>query len=202
MSGYSAPSASWSPECRAQLPDFRLATPGVSGGGVNDLIAVTGNLTIAGTLNITQLATLGIGSYPLFTYNGTLAGTGFSAINGVAGNSVSISTGTLHQVNLIVSGTAITQYWDGARRFAGNSVVSGGSGTWNNTTSNWTTSTGLTNSPWFGGTAVFETTGGTVMLGTPINVQGLIFGVTGYTLSQHGQLEPCGRAQEPATDGQ
>ena len=178
--------------------DFRLAAPGTTGGGVNDLIAVAGNLTIAGNLNITQLTGFGIGSYTLFTYGGTLTNTGFSAINGVGGNATTISTGTLHQVDLIVSGTAINQYWDGTGA-AGNSIITGGSGTWNNTTSNWTTSTGATNSPWLGGTAVFETTGGTVMLGAPINVQGLIFGVTGYTLSGTASLNLVGVPGTPPT---
>jgi autotransporter-associated beta strand protein len=163
--------------------DFRLNNPGMTGGGVNDLVNVAGNLTIAGILNITQLANFNVGSYTLFTYGGTLTNTGFTAINGTGGSGFDavISTGTAHQVNLIIS-TSQTQFWDGTGT-PNNGVISGGSGTWNGTNNNWTNSNGSTNSIWTGGTADFGSVGGTVTVGAPINVQGLIFGVTGYTLN-------------------
>jgi autotransporter-associated beta strand protein len=161
--------------------NFRLNNPGTIGGGVNDLVAVSGNLTIAGNLNVTQLMNFGVGSYTLFTYNGTLTNTGFTAINGIGGFDAVISTGTAHQVNLVIS-TSTTQYWDGTGTTS-NGVISGGSGTWNGANTNWSGASGLNNSTWAGGTAVFQTVGGTVTLGAPTNVQGLIFGVTGYTLT-------------------
>ena len=34
--------------------DYRLSTPGVIGSGVNSLVNVTGNLTLDGTLNVTN----------------------------------------------------------------------------------------------------------------------------------------------------
>jgi autotransporter-associated beta strand protein len=177
---------------------FRLATPGAVGGGVNDLVAVTGNLTLAGNLNITQLPGFGIGSYTLFTYGGTLTNSGSSNVNGTGGFNTSLSTGAAHQVNLVVSGTAVTQYWDGSNA-ANNGVIGGGSGAWNTTTANWTNAAGTANSLWSSGTAVFESTGGAVTIGAPLNVQGLIFGVTGFTLSGASALHLIGSSSSAPT---
>ena len=88
--------------------DFRLAAP-----GTNDLVNVTGNLTLAGNLNISPLTGFGAGIYTLFTYNGTLTNSSIGAINGTGGFTASVSTGVNHEVDLIVSTGTITQYWDG-----------------------------------------------------------------------------------------
>ena len=184
------------------ISDFRLNTATTAGNGVNDLVNVSGNLTIAGTLNITQLVNLSVGSYTLFTYGGTLTNTGFTAINGTGGFDAVISTGTAHQVNLIISATGM-QFWDGTGA-PNNGIISGGSGTWNGTAMNWTnTVSGSTNGTWARGTAVFGSgVGGTVMVGAPINVQGLIFAVTGYTLSGSATArhEPRGHADRRPGD--
>jgi hypothetical protein len=61
---------------------FELGPPEFVGSGINDLIAVSGNLTLDGTLNITPLAGFGPapgqgwGTYTLFTYTGTLTDNG------------------------------------------------------------------------------------------------------------------------------
>jgi fibronectin-binding autotransporter adhesin len=54
------------------LIKFELAQAGVSGGGINDLINVTGPLTLDGTLQVLELSAFSNGSYPLFTYTGGL----------------------------------------------------------------------------------------------------------------------------------
>ena len=167
---------------------FRLA--GIA--ATNDQIDVHGNLTLAGNISISVLAGFGVGSYTLFDYTGTLTNSGIAALNGTAGFNVSISTSTAHQVNLIVSGTSVTQYWDGAGP-ANNSVVNGGAGTWDLTSARWTDSGGVANTTWSSGTAVFAgATGGTVMLAKPINAEGLIFSTTGYTLSGTSALNLVG----------
>lgn len=56
--------------------DFELDTPNVFGSGVNDLISVSGNLTLNGVLNIIDLAGFNIGTYRLFNYGGTLTNNG------------------------------------------------------------------------------------------------------------------------------
>jgi autotransporter-associated beta strand protein len=112
---------------------------------------------------------------------------------------VQVVTGVLHQVSLQVTSMGlVTQYWDGTG-VTGNGVISGGSGTWNSTTTNWTTSDGLSNSTWQGGVAVFDVPGGTVTLAAPINAQGLTFGSTGYTLSGTSPLNLVGTLAAPPT---
>lgn len=80
------------------------------------------------------------------------------------------------------------QYYDGAGT-TGNGVVNGGSGVWNATTTNWTTSDGSTNSAWTSGTAVFGLGGTglyTVTLSTdPLSATGLIFNTGGYSLTSN-----------------
>ena len=177
--------------------DFRLATPGTTGNGVNDLVQITGNFTLAGNLNVTALTGFGVGSYTLFTYGGTLSGTGFSGINGTAGYTVSVVTGVAHQVDLqVISTGVVTQYWDGTGAINDNNIA-GGKGTWNNGSNNWTNASGSTNSTWEGGMAVFDTPGGTVTLAAPINAQGLTFGSTGYTLSGSLNLNLIGTLVVP-----
>ncbi len=60
----------------------------------------------------------------------------------------------------------------------------GGSGIWNNSTNNWTNSSGTVNTACSeNGTAVFGAPGGTVTLAAPISATGLIFGSTGYVIN-------------------
>ena len=81
------------------------------GGGINDLSAVTGNLSLDGTLNVSEI---GVGSFltaaqgdtwRLFTYSGTLTDNGLS-LGTVptlsSGLTLAVDTSTPNQVNLIV----------------------------------------------------------------------------------------------------
>ena len=63
--GNSAPGTlRWSLVLNAgSLSNFELSTPGIVGSGTNDLVVVSGNLTLAGSLNITDAG----GSGPGFT---------------------------------------------------------------------------------------------------------------------------------------
>jgi len=82
-----------------------------AGGGINDLSAVTGNLSLDGTLNVSEIgvgsfqsATLG-NTWRLFTYTGTLTDNGLSlgttpTMSG--GLALAVDTSTPNQVNLIV----------------------------------------------------------------------------------------------------
>ena len=58
-----------------------------------------------------------------------------------------------------------------------------GAGTWDNSTTNWTTSTGSSNTNWRQGLAVFEGTAGTVTVGAPVTMAGLDFVTTGYLIT-------------------
>ena len=171
---------------------FELEQAGIVGNGVNDLVAVTHDLTIGGTLNLTNLGGVGVGSYTLFTYGGTLTGmsSDFNVqLHSFGSFTTMISTGVSGEVDLIVS-LGNTLQWDGTG-VANDGHVSGGSGNWNNSNNNWT-ATGATNTTWNGGTAVFNAPGGTVTLTSAISAQGLIFGSSGYTLSGTNALTLTG----------
>ena len=85
------------------------------GGGTNDLVAVTGDLTVNGN-NITinpLVGTLATGTYTLFTYTGNLIGSfGTAATVAQSRYGFTIDTSTAHQVKLIVSGVANILAWN------------------------------------------------------------------------------------------
>ena len=59
----------------ASTLDFELSTPDVVG-GPNDLVEITGNLTLAGTLAVTELPGFGQGTYRLFNVTGSITDNG------------------------------------------------------------------------------------------------------------------------------
>jgi polygalacturonase len=64
-------------------------------------VTATGNLTVNSTINITNAAGFGAGSYTLFSYDGSLAGSPVLG-NVPAGFNYALNTNTVGQVNLIV----------------------------------------------------------------------------------------------------
>jgi len=97
---------------------FELGSTTTPGAGVNDLISVNGNLTVAGSLNnvihVIPSPAIATGTYRLFDYTGTLAGdhTNFSVV-GARGTYV-VDTSTAGQVNLQVTpAPAATLTWVG-----------------------------------------------------------------------------------------
>jgi autotransporter-associated beta strand protein len=101
--------------------NFNLASPGTTGSGINDLIDITGNLSLDGTLNVNNLSGFGAGTYRLFNYTGTLSGAGLT--QGVmptpASYNYTIDTSTPNQVNLDV----ITPYIEGDTDHSGGSTL-------------------------------------------------------------------------------
>ena len=190
----------------ASILDYRLSTPGVIGSGMNTLVNVGGNLTLDGVLNVTNGGGFGSGAYRLINYGGALTnltlglGTlpaGFSASN------VTVTTGVAGQVNLVVSAAgAPTQFWDGSNTVFDH-TVHGGTGTWDNFTTNFTDAQVTVNQSWQNGTAVFSAAPGTVTLGDNILFQGMQFTANGYTLTGAGAfaLQPTGTALITANPG-
>ncbi|HWD94318.1 MAG TPA: autotransporter-associated beta strand repeat-containing protein [Verrucomicrobiae bacterium] len=92
-----------------------LAPTTATGGGVNDLIAITGDLTANGN-NITinpLTGTLASGTYVLMTYSGNLIGSfGTAATVTTSRYSLALDTSTPHQVKLIVGGAANVLAWN------------------------------------------------------------------------------------------
>ncbi|TIN91954.1 MAG: autotransporter outer membrane beta-barrel domain-containing protein [Mesorhizobium sp.] len=171
--------------------DYELGQAGIVGGGVNDLIEVTGALTLDGSLNITDVGGFGPGVYRLINYGGALTDHGLELGNlpaGVTAADLAVQTSVAKQINLISSVGTDLWFWDGdAAGNANNNLVDGGNGTWTATSPNWTTSTGLVNGamkpqPGF---AVFQTLGGTVVADDSagaLEVTGMQFAADGYRI--------------------
>ncbi|QIF01380.1 autotransporter domain-containing protein [Roseimicrobium sp. ORNL1] len=166
------------------LLDYELGPPQPPGiaGTDSDLLQVNGALTLDGVLNIDALTGFNVGTYRLINYSTLTNNFGLGLGDVPLGLNYTIDTATAGQVNLIVGFTDL-QYWDGPN-VLGNNVVDGGTGTWNNTTANWTTEVGIPNSGWNSKTAIFQGTAGTVTLGDDIDFEGLQFITSGYVINQ------------------
>jgi autotransporter-associated beta strand protein len=167
--------------------NYDLGTPGVIGSGVNDLTVVRGNLTLDGVLNTTALAGFGPGSYRLFGYGGALTDNTLDIGTVPAGflaSNFTIVTGLPNEVDLLVLAGPLppsVQFWDGPNTRS-NGVIDGGTGNWNNFTTNWTNASGNNNSFWRNGVAVFAGTAGTVTVTQPIFFAGMEFMTNGYQI--------------------
>lgn len=168
------------------LTSFELAQAGVAGGANNDLIRVTGTLTLnGGNIDIIQGVGFSNDRYTLFEF-GTLAGAlGNLSLNPLSGGFV----GTLAlDGNTVVLNAAPPEdliFWNGST-LAPTGAVVGGSGTWNLTGGNFTEDDGDFSGAWAGNgfNAVFGGTGGTVTIDadTTVAPSGLAFLVDGYTI--------------------
>lgn len=166
------------------LLDYELGPPQPPGiaGADSDLLQVNGALTLDGVLNIDALTSFNVGTYRLINYSALTNNFGLGLGDVPLGLNYTIDTATAGQVNLIVGLTDL-QYWDGPNAL-GNNVVDGGTGTWNNTTANWTTEVGSPNSGWNSKMGIFQGTAGTVALGDDIDFEGLQFITSGYVINQ------------------
>jgi len=158
-----------------------LGAPSVTG-----LIGVTGNVSLAGLVNVTDAGGFGPGIYRLIDYTGTLnTQPGFALgtlpVNVDRGN-LALQTSIDKQVNLVFdAGDTTLQFWDGGDVVA-DGQVDGGSGTWNNANRNWTNSAGSFNNAWGGSFAVFQGAAGTVTVEGAQTFSGLQFTSSGYTV--------------------
>ena len=164
--------------------NYDLGAAGTVGGALNDLTVVNGNLTLAGTLNVTQSVggTYGAGVYRLFNYTGTLTNNGLTLGSMPSGSTNVLQTSTAGQVNLVASFGPAIQFWGG------------GSGTWSNSNANtsWTNTGGnASNASQNGATSVFQGTSGTVTVDDSagqVQTGGMQFATNGYTV-QGGALQ-------------
>ncbi|WP_167514663.1 autotransporter outer membrane beta-barrel domain-containing protein [Mesorhizobium intechi] len=171
--------------------NYELGRAGIVGGGVNDLTVVTGDLTLDGSLDITDVGGFGPGVYRLINYGGTLTDNGLELGTlpaGVTPADLTVQTSVANQVNLISTFVAELLFWDGdAAGNANNNLVDGGNGTWTATSPNWTESNGLNNGAMTPqpGFAVFQTLGGTVVADDgdgALAVTGMQFAADGYRI--------------------
>jgi len=180
---------------------YRLGQAGTVGGALNDLFVVNGNLTLNGTLNVTQSAggSFGAGVYRLIDYTGILTDNILDVGSLPSGYAGVIQTSIAKQVNLLVAaipgggpggGTPpappkVFNFWDGAGA-AGDRTITGGDGTWRADAANWTTTDGAANGTYDQTLAIFAGTGGAVSVdgsAGAIEVGGLQFAADGYRLS-------------------
>lgn len=97
-------------------------------GAASDALAVNGNVTLGGTLAVTNLGGLAAGTFTVITYGGTLSG-GVPALVLPAGVLGSIDTSSSGQVNVVI--TAVTQTSPAIASVsaeAGNLVIAGTNG--------------------------------------------------------------------------
>ncbi|WP_256591595.1 autotransporter outer membrane beta-barrel domain-containing protein, partial [Pseudomonas sp. HMWF006] len=158
--------------------DFSLGSASSSTTVVN----VAGNLTLDGTLNISNAGGFGTGVYQLFSYGGSLTDNGliYGSLPVSAAN-LTLQTAIANQVNLLVQGTpGEVQFWNGGTTNPDGSI-GGGSGVWGPAT-NWTDPSGTQALAANGQFAVFGGQGGTVTVQGNQNFTGLQFLVGGYSL--------------------
>jgi len=150
------------------------------------LFWVRDDLTLDGTLNITNVGSFGQGVYRLFDYTGNLTDNGLEIgvlPTNTSRDNVTIQTSVDEQVNIVVaaSGGPAMYFWDGSNTTP-NGRVDGGTGTWGAALSNWTGANGQNNGTWIdGGFAVFQGAAGTVTVAADgVSVGGMQFAVNGY----------------------
>ncbi len=164
--------------------DMGLGAPNVA--GVSDRIQVNGDLTLDGTLNVTDLGGFGVGVYRLIDYTGALTDNGLvigALPAGANAPHINLQTAIGNQVNLVYDNVVPEiQFWDGTGT-APNGAIGGGSGSWTSGTTNWTDANGTANDGWGGRFAVFQGAAGTVTVDGAISVTGMQFMTDGYMIA-------------------
>ncbi|MGG1947905.1 autotransporter domain-containing protein [Trinickia sp. NRRL B-1857] len=151
---------------------------------------VAGDLTLGGALDVIDLGGFGKGLYRLFSYSGSLTNNGLTIGGvpaGIHAGDLSVQTAIAHEVDLVSTGGASVNYWDGGDAGAhNNGTIDGGSGTWDAANNNWTTSDGTVNANWKNGQfAIFAARGGLVTVDASagaISIDGMQFAADGYRI--------------------
>ncbi|MEH6665173.1 MAG: autotransporter-associated beta strand repeat-containing protein, partial [Brevundimonas sp.] len=172
------------------LSSGSTVTAALGAAGDTALFDVTGDLTLDGALEVTDVGGFGAGVYRLFDYGGALTDLGLdiaSAPDGVDLDDLYVQTAVDNQVNLVSTHEVELRFWDGAGG-QNDGAIQGGGGTWSPTGRSWTGADGAVNgaydNPAF---AVFLGTGGTVSVdGAGIGVTGMQFAVDGYQITGDG----------------
>ena len=168
----------------ASVLDFELGSPSGTAGVDSDLIAVGGDLTLDGSLNVTDAGGFDAGVYNLITYGGSLTDNGLEVGTAPTGLLYNVQTATAGQVNLLVNPDQLS-FWNGAVTSA-DGTVHGGSGSWSMTGTNWTDATGSASAPYQpDSTLIFQGTPGSVTVdsaGVSVS-KGMQFAADGYTVT-------------------
>ena len=174
----------------ASILEFELGDPAGVAGIDSDLITVSGDLVLDGTLDIIDAGGFGAGLYRLISFGGDITDNGlaFGSIpGGFSIDDLSIQI-TASDVNLVFAAAAMPlSFWDGPN-FTANGVVDGGTGTWTVTGTNWTIANGSANGAYAPeALLIFAAPGGTVTIdnasGQVAIAGGMQFATDGYTLT-------------------
>jgi fibronectin-binding autotransporter adhesin len=166
--------------------DYSFGQAGVVGGAYNDLTVVRGDLSLDGTINVTQAAagSFGPGIYRVISYDGGLTDNGLDTTS----SDHIVQTSIAHQVNLVNTAGLVLSYWDGPSPADQNDhAIAGGSGTWRlGGNASWTEADGALNGTFDNGSfAVFAGASGTVGVDNSfgdVHVAGMQFATGGYTI--------------------
>src|SRR5690606_24128462 len=94
--------------------DYELGQAGRVGGGVNDLVEIGGDLTLDGTLDVTDIGGFGAGVYRLMEYGGALTDNGLelgTLPTGSDAQDLFVQTAIGGQVNLVNSAGLTLSFW-------------------------------------------------------------------------------------------
>ncbi|WP_325960790.1 autotransporter domain-containing protein [Serratia ureilytica] len=168
---------------------------GLSGVPSPALFKVAGDLTLDGTLNVSDQGGFGAGIYRLFDYGGRLFDNGLAIGDtpaGVTADHLTVQTAIYGQVNLASTAGATLSFWDGGDTGKHNNAqVDGGSGVWRADGRNWTDVAGAFNGPYQPNPsfAIFQGEAGTVMVdhaAGAIAATGMQFASDGYRIEGDG----------------
>ncbi|MET3648988.1 autotransporter domain-containing protein [Phyllobacterium ifriqiyense] len=174
------------------LDDSSTVSVALGGAPTPALFNIGGNVTLDGTLSVTDQGGFGAGTYRLFDYAGNLNDNGLiigSTPAGIVDKDLLIQTAVKGQVNLISTAGAELGFWDGSSTtLHNNGAVDGGAGVWRADGLNWTDAHGSLNGPFKPNPtfAIFQGTPGEVTVDNSagvIGVTGMQFASDGYSLS-------------------
>ena len=168
---------------------YELGQANLPGGAFNDLVVVSGNLTLDGTLNVAVAPGGGFdpGLYRLISYTGALNNNGLD-IGIIPTPEFFVQTSLAGQVNLVNSAGLSFRFWDGATGVRNNGWVDGGVGLWQRSTGNdnWVDEGNVPNGTYEDGAfAVFGATGGRVSVDASlgaVETAGMQFVSDGYVI--------------------
>jgi fibronectin-binding autotransporter adhesin len=170
--------------------DFDFGRANDPGGPLNDVVSVGGNLTLDGTLDVAVPAggAFDIGLYRIANYAGSLTDNGLALGILPAGADVVVQTAIAGEVNLINTGSATLNFWDGAAGPKFDNAVNGGDGVWQNSlgNDNWADMSGAVNAGYDDGAfAIFSGTAGSVTIDNSlgaVSASGMQFATGGYVV--------------------
>jgi fibronectin-binding autotransporter adhesin len=179
------------------------------GGALNDLIVVSGDLTLDGVINVT-VPTGGAftaGVYRVIDYTGGLTDNELTVGTMPGGASATVQTSVPGQVNLVNTAGQTLYFWDGPAGGKNDGAITGGTGTWRlgGGANDWADSAGSVNSDFAPDAfAVFQGTPGTVTVdgvGGAVGVSGIQFTVDGYTVTGGSLTLAAGQTPIRVGDG-